>query len=328
MIRFIRAHAFTTWYLLSMAIALGVTVWRDIHAADFLARTGQEFEYLPRIWEGLKAFHDGAIYPNIPSVLSVAIHDPIYFGIFLFAGAPTISAIVVVALTDGGKGVMRLFARLRPWSSGAFRKDAVITYGVLASAFFALCLAYLAFGAARQGPQVAIDAMEIWGLPLLLFPVTFLIGGLVDEGATLEELGWRGFGLPLMLEWMRSPLVVSILLGFLWWFWHFPREVPELMSNGVPAAFVVGQAQFLALTVSMSVIMTYCFHRTGGSVLPAILLHGWGNFFTKAMPFQEELSSYDLRLWIYCAVAMLVAVLAGKSLGRRRYELLKADTAS
>ncbi len=327
MTTFIRAHAFATWYVFSMVLALGVVVWRNAHAAAYLAQTGEVFEYYPRIWEGIQAFHRGAIYPNIASIFSVAIHEPIYFGIFLFAGAPTISAIIVAWIAHGPRGVGGLLARLKPWSGGVFRKDALVTYAVLASLFFVLCLGYLYFVGVRQGSQVAFDAMEIWGLPLALFPLTFLIGGLVDEGATLEELGWRGFGLPVMLEWMSSPLVLSMLLGFLWWFWHFPREIPDLLANGVPPSFYTGQAHFLALTVSMSVVMTYCYHRTGGSVVPAILLHGWGNFFTKALPFQDGPSSYDLRLWIYCAAAVLVAALAGKDLGRARYNALNPPAA-
>ena len=63
-----------------------------------------------------------------------------------------------------------------------------------------------------------------WGLPLYLFPLTFLIGGVIDEGGTSEELGWRGFALPTLLGEMANPLVVAVFLGVLWWFWHFPLD--------------------------------------------------------------------------------------------------------
>ncbi|MDX2238693.1 MAG: CPBP family intramembrane glutamic endopeptidase [Hyphomonadaceae bacterium] len=324
---FLRAHAFAAFYLLSMAIGLGVVAWRHAYAEHYEARTGASFNYLGGIWEGLQRFHDGRIYPNILSVAATAFDEPIYFGVFLFAGAPTIAALIVAWIAFGGAGVRDLFGRLKLWPGRGQRRDALLTYGVLTAAFFALCMGYLGLIAAREGVAAALRPMDIWGLPALLFPLTFLFGGLVDEGATCEELGWRGFALPILLDRLRSPLGASLLLGLLWWFWHFPREVPELITQGVPPTFLAGQLHFIALTVSMSVVMTYCFHRTGGSVIPAILIHGWGNFFTKALPYQEGPSNYDLRLWIFCVVALLIALRAGPDLGRARYLALRDSDA-
>jgi membrane protease YdiL (CAAX protease family) len=122
----------------------------------------------------------------------------------------------------------------------------------------------------------------------------------------------------VMLEKTRTPLVAALALGVLWWAWHFPREVPDIVDGvTVWSSFIPNQAMFLVLVVCMSVTMTYAFHRTG-SILPTILIHGWGNFATKAVGDYDVLPADD-RFWMFLAAAVLIVLLTGPQLGRRGY---------
>lgn len=323
--RIARTRPFLSFYLLALGIACAVVVWRYFYGVEYEQRTGQTFDYINVLMEGITAFYGGPIYANIISIGWVALHrEPIYFGVFLFAGAPTIAALAVVATGSGWDGVKRLLARLRPWSAPAFRRDALITYAAI-SGFFLLYSLINLFAIARvSGPEEAAELAGIWGWPAYLFLFTFLLGGLIDEGGTCEELGWRGFALPVLLERM-PPLSASILLGFLWWAWHFPREIPEMQHLTDWGTWAYYQGVFVVLVTAMSVVMTASYHLTGGSALPALLMHGWGNFVTKAVG-TYTITNFDYRTVVWVVAAIAAVLVFGPSLGRKRFERLMSKT--
>src|SRR5207248_818107 len=92
-----------------------------------------------------------------------------------------------------------------------------------------------------------------------------------------EEPGWRGFALPrLQQRW--SPLVGSIILGLLWAAWHLPNYFRPDWSTVNGGVSFSGIAVFAAATVVFSVVLTWVYNRTGGSILMAILVHASINF--------------------------------------------------
>lgn len=142
------------------------------------------------------------------------------------------------------------------------------------------------------------------GLGLVLFPVTSVIGlavvglfsgaGMTLAGGTAwptgattllgvfaatalyggplgEEPGWRGFALP-RLQAGLSPVLASVVVGISWATWHLPLQLrgayEESMSLGV-----WGVVTRFASQVAVSVIFTWIFNRSGGSLLVAVILH-------------------------------------------------------
>lgn len=95
-------------------------------------------------------------------------------------------------------------------------------------------------------------------------PALFL-GVLVSAGLG-QELGWRGFALP-GLQRERSAFSASILLGVAWSLWHLPLLFIEgAAPAGVPVLWL------MALVVPFSVILTWLYNSTGGSLLLVVLL--------------------------------------------------------
>lgn len=140
------------------------------------------------------------------------------------------------------------------------------------------------------------------------FPVAIL--ATIPFGPLPEELGWRGYALP-KLEERFSPLGASIVLGLVWTFWHAPQML-WLPGASFPSVFHLTPAIVLlyaVYTVSETVIMTYLFHRTRGSVLLAIAYHvvanGWEN---GLLPAFGEPTGYAARTFYYATVAALAAV--------------------
>ena len=139
--------------------------------------------------------------------------------------------------------------------------------------------------------------VQIGAVSVLDFIVFVLVVG--------EELGWRGYALPLLLE-KRSALMASLILGVLWGLWHLPTFlVPGTPQYGLPLP------AFVLLTVEYSILMTWVYLNTKGSVLIATLFHGAINLSQGLfLGGIEGATRYWLLSIVYGVAALVVAVFA------------------
>jgi len=110
---------------------------------------------------------------------------------------------------------------------------------------------------------------KLAGMVILFYLYSIIFGGLS------EEPGWRGFALP-RLQAKFNPLVSSLILGVLWAVWHAPGRF-----GGVEAKSVSDTLVEWVLIVLVTVIFTWIFNRTKGSILVTALLHPAMNATTK-----------------------------------------------
>ena len=183
------------------------------------------------------------LLPNFPKQLSM-------LGLF----APAISGLVVAWMANGRSGIGEVLGRYQKWRFG------VQWYGLsigLIPTFF--LLAVLLSGVISGHPLE-----QIWvGSPLYFVLASFVWLMMINSG---EEIGWRGFGLPKLLETIKSPWLASLILGVIWGLWHLPIYLlPGQSSFPYPL--------FMLLTIGSSFIYTALFMETKGSLLPAVLLH-------------------------------------------------------
>ncbi|MFX1448303.1 MAG: CPBP family intramembrane glutamic endopeptidase [Promethearchaeota archaeon] len=80
-----------------------------------------------------------------------------------------------------------------------------------------------------------------------------------------EEIGWRGFLLP-HLQGKYSALKSTLILTVIWWFWHFPAFFYRF-------DFIFAFVFMLPLMLTGSVVFTYLFNQSQGSLLMVIILH-------------------------------------------------------
>lgn len=94
-----------------------------------------------------------------------------------------------------------------------------------------------------------------------------------------EEIGWRGFLFP-HLRLRYSFAVASLVTGFIWALWHYAVIV---QGSYLDAARVPLSAALVLFTVGMiGESFVYCWLRErSGSLWPAVVLHGFGNWFTQ-----------------------------------------------
>ena len=208
------------------------------------------------------------------------------FGLF----GPALAAIIVAAVTEGKPGVKALLSRVVRWRVGL--PWYVIALGLPTVLSLATAGLYYLLGASEF---VKVGALSIFDFVLFVLVVG-------------EELGWRGYALPLLLE-KRSPLTASLILGVLWGLWHLPTFlVPGTPQYGLPLA------AFVLLTVEYSVVMTWLFLHTQGSVLIATLFHGAVNLSQGIFLGAIEGAT---RYWLLCIVYGVAALIVGVVLGLR-----------
>ncbi|MCL4562140.1 MAG: CPBP family intramembrane metalloprotease [Chloroflexi bacterium] len=179
-------------------------------------------------------------------------NSPLYF---VAVAAPTISAITLAFLKEGWSGLGRLFRRMIHWRFGIQWYALVLVVVPI--------LGYLVSLVVGSVTKIDLSA------PSLLYP---LLLKLLISGPLCEELGWRGFALPRLLKCF-NPLAASLILGVIWGVWH----LPSFFLSGFTQA-TLSLPIFLMSALCISILMTWIFLHTGGSVLIAVLFHYMVNF--------------------------------------------------
>lgn len=178
--------------------------------------------------------------------------SPIYF---LAIAAPTISATILTFAQDGWNGLRLLFARLIRWRFG-IQWYALILIGIP-------LLGWIATLVTESNPL-----KETGNLTQLLWQLFYVL----ITGPLCEELGWRGYALPRLLD-RFSPFTSSLILGVIWGVWHLPSFfVGGMVQKGMSLLI------FVLYTPCLSVLMTWVFQHTRGSVLSAVMIHFMVNF--------------------------------------------------
>ena len=238
--------------------------------------------------------------------LVVNIGGPIAEGIFPFG--PMLAAIVLTALTLGWTGTKALLSRQVRWRLG-LRWYAVALLLPAVLAVTAVSLTVLLGAPAPTGAVLAGAAVVL--------PMTFVFR-LVLAGPLGEELGWRGYALP-RLQVGRSALSASLILGVIWATWHLPFYLSGASSL---AAF----ASTWISTFAATIVITWLFNNTNGSVLLTMLLHAsngtmLGGFFFKMFSGAEALTLGWLVAGVWCVAAIVVVIVAGpEHLSRKHHK--------
>lgn len=211
--------------------------------------------------------------------------NPLYV---LAVWAPAISGLVLVWHRLGRSGLRGFLSRL-----GMARMPAT-AWLLLVAGIPAIVYA----GAAVSGTAGESPVFSPWYTALPALAQAMFLAG------TVEELGWRGVALPL-LQRRFTPLVSSLVLGLAWALWHLPAFA---LSGTVQSAWSLGP--YVVGIVSLSVIMTWFFNVSSGSILVAWLIH-----FQAMNPLFPDAQPWDS---LFYAVAAVLIVIVGRRRMLRR----------
>lgn len=223
---------------------------------------------------GLSVFTVKDILPfHVPPILVSLSAILLHYG-------PAIAAIFMA----GRGGIKDLVGRLAIWHVGSGWYGFVFLYPL------ALRLTATGVDMWLGGkPPEFLQSPGLEGVnPVLLLPVVFIV--VFFQAGLAEEIGWRGYALPRLLQ-RFGPLTSSLILGVIWGAWHFhPQNAAQILPLA-PWYFL----DILAFTI----VLTWVFNKTGGSLLLVALLHTASNVSDWIVPtFPAVAGAASLRPFI------------------------------
>jgi membrane protease YdiL (CAAX protease family) len=195
---------------------------------------------------------------------------------------PTVAALLMSGLLHGRKGIGELLKRITYWRVG------IGWY--LFALFSTLGIGYAAIG---------VHSLFGGVTPPLSLPLVYaqaLAAGLP------EEYGWRGFALPYLLK-KNGALASSLVIAFFWVLWHLP------ISPALRNPMVLGL--FLLEVVPLTILFTWLYINTGGSILLAVLYHLVTNAVVSVLNIPEVPSLWAIYVCMLWLTALLVVVRFG-----------------
>ena len=193
---------------------------------------------------------------------------------------PTMVSLPVAFITEGMEGLRQLFSTVR----GGFKWLVIgAMVGVL------IRVAILVTGTILGMPiRADFSAPDTGFILLATIPMAYL-----------EELGWRRFALDRLLK-SRTPLEAALLIGLPWGLLHIVILLPGMISEGVP---VLAQVGTIILT---SIVLTWAYVRSGGSILTVTLLHGLQNGMVVLNLGIPMVDGAWLTISVYIVIAILL----------------------
>lgn len=216
---------------------------------------------------------------------------PVTLGLWILGGFGPAFGAIVAARADGRGQVRDLFGRLLRW------RARVGWYALVALPLVVAVAAVLLLGWPAR-PDASVLATIVAAVP------TFVV--MAVAGGGLEELGWRGYALP-HLQARFGALPAAIGIGLVWAIWHLPLYA---MIDTTQSDSNFGW--FTLQAIALSVILTWIYNGTAGSVLLPVLFHAAVNTFYSSVLNHVQLVDYGrfevLAALLMTGVAVVVLV--------------------
>lgn len=260
------------------------------------------------VWVPVALSQDGAARLSFHSPIGVSA------SVIIASFGPCLSAFIMTGVTEGREGIGRLLRRCVLWRVG-FGWYLFVLFGIP----LILVLGVMILPGATESFKGRASLAAVPWLSQIVY--VFLHGPLG------EEPGWRGFALP-RLQRMHGPLVASLILGPLWALWHLPFFwVPAWNFPPTLANILL----FVIASIPVTIIMTWVFNNTKGSVLMSILGH-WSfdmTFVILNLLFTAPIvTNYGSTLPVligFGILALMAIAVTREQLGYESYRQTEAD---
>ncbi len=204
---------------------------------------------------------------------------------------PTISAMILTLFLEGTLGIKMILKRFTIWRVGGF--------WYLFSFLSTACVVLITITAFRifGNKEFIFNDIRQWYLIIVAFVYVLFLSVLG------EEIGWRGFALP-RLQKRYSALTSSIIIGVVWGLWHLPLFfVKGNFHQTIPVILFMIQA------IALSIIYTWIYNSTKGSLLLVHLFHTASNVTLGILPILPVDVGGDIRpLWMTVIILLILSI--------------------
>jgi membrane protease YdiL (CAAX protease family) len=213
-----------------------------------------------------------------------------------------LSAILMTWLTLGPGAVLDLLKRFLVWRLGwkwyASLLIIPLTY------LLGIALHALVTGTPPDFSVTTARAAVGSSGSVLLYVAPVFLADVLGNG---EEIGWRGYALP-RLQSRYSALYSALVIGLIWALWHLAIYIRAFN----PVAF----SWYVVGVIAKSVLITWAYDGSRGSLLLATLYHAAWNTSGIFLPISAKLSDADIGTYAYVilsevAVAVVITLLTG-----------------
>jgi membrane protease YdiL (CAAX protease family) len=207
----------------------------------------------------------GRIPPDFPRGNEQAAANALGGLVMVYGFGPFVAATIAAAVFRGRSGLATLFRRVVTWRVSPWLFGAALVLPIVPQWLGLFVWSWL------TGHELTLPSpsayVSSW-LQVAAISALYFIS---------EELGWRGFLLPRVLarhQWINA----AVRVGFIWAVWHYPYWIVSswLMAESWPDIGVSLLASSCR-AVALSVVMTWIFRSSCGSVLLAMIFHGSNN---------------------------------------------------
>ena len=246
----------------------------------------------------------------IPIEIPLAIHYTLPFG-------PMLASLIVTKIAMGKTGLRGLLGRMSKWRVGPIW---------LAIGLFSVWILYLVSGGiliiiGQPWPDLSAFGQVMY-LPYLTIIGAWLLW--IFTYGIGEETGWRGFLLPAFQS-KYSALRSSFYVSIIWAGWHIPMF---LYNENLMALGIIGTLFWFIGLVFGSVLLTWLYNSTKGSILITAIWHGTFNLFTAAAGQAAETASGIISMFVMILVVIIIAAYGKENLShqeRQQIEFRNAD---
>jgi membrane protease YdiL (CAAX protease family) len=198
---------------------------------------------------------------------------------FLAVYAPAISTFIILFTTINIRGIQVFFRRFLMWRTS-------LSWYI----FLIIGMPIIFYLGSMLNGNLFINPFPFESLVSLSIAILLSI-----IKGPVEEIGWRGFALPLLQKKLK-PFWASIFLGVVWGLWHLPAFLLSGTQQSSWAFF-----PFFLGTIVISLIMTSLYNESKGSILLAAFMH-----FQLMNPIWPEAQPYDTYLLAIAAIVIVM----------------------
>ncbi|MHA2474985.1 MAG: CPBP family glutamic-type intramembrane protease [Promethearchaeota archaeon] len=234
--------------------------------------------------------------PNLLSSYGIITHLKIFPALtYLGSFGPTLTALLLTFYNDDIEGVKLLLRK------GWQHRN---TFYLLISLILIPAIFGLSFLLTILTERKLPPGLEIWS-QMIFIPIYFIFS-LLTTGPFQEEFGWRGYALE-RLQSQFNALKSSIILGGIWALWHLPL----FFISGTPQENQNIFA-FFTTVILLSVLYTWLYNNTEGSVLVAMIFHTTYNISSLYYPINNTMFGNMYNAILLIIIVILVIQIYGQ----------------